>query len=113
MKTVKNLTIAWIALTATLAYAADSYRVNLYRPTTVNGTELKAGEVKVQIHDNKAVLKQGKITAETTVKVESGTQKFLSTTIGYGSDSSASDLQEIRLGGTATKLLFDQTVGTK
>ena len=115
MKTVKTLTIAVIALAGTLVYASDSnYRVNLYRSTIVNGTELKAGEVKVEIRENKAILKQGKTTAETGVKIETGAQKFLSTTVGYGSDSSANDLQEIRLGGTSTKLLFEQShVGTK
>ncbi|MDQ6759383.1 MAG: hypothetical protein M3Z32_05880 [Acidobacteriota bacterium] len=115
MKTVKNLAIAVIALAGTLAYAANSnYRVNLYRSTVVNGTELKAGEVKVEIRDNKAILKQGKTTAETDVKVETGAQKFLSTSVGYGSDSAANDLQEIRLGGTSTKLLFEQGhTGTK
>ncbi len=115
MKTMKSLAIAVIALAGTLAYAGNSnYRVNLYRSTVVNGTELKAGEVKVEIRDNKAILKQGKTTAEVGVKVENGAQKFLSTTVGYGSDSSVNDLQEIRLGGTSTKLLFEQGhTGTK
>lgn len=114
MKTVKYFTITLIAFAGTLAFAGTSYRINLYRPTIVNGTELKAGEVKVEIRDNKAVLKQGKKTAEADVKVENGAQKFLSTTVGYGSDSSSSDLQEIRLGGTSTKLVFDQAhTGTK
>jgi hypothetical protein len=116
MRTVKSLTIAIVALAGTLAYAAGSstYRVNLYRSTVVNGTELKAGEVKVEIRDNRAILKQGKTTTETGVRVETGAQKFISTSVGYGSDSSSNDLQEIRVGGTSTKLLFEQShVGTK
>ncbi|MGI8741178.1 MAG: hypothetical protein ACR2NN_01145 [Bryobacteraceae bacterium] len=104
---MKKLTFMTIALAASLAHAATSYRVNLYRPTLVNGTELKAGEVKVELHDNKASFKQGKTTAEANVKVENGTQKFISTTVGYGSESAANDLQEIRLGGTSTKLVFE------
>lgn len=111
---MKKLTFAMITLGASLAYAGSSYRVNLYRPTVVNGTELKAGEVKVELHDNKASFKQGKNTAEANVKVENGTQKFISTTVGYGSESTANDIQEIRLGGTSTKLLFEAGVtGTK
>jgi hypothetical protein len=112
-KIVTKLTFGIIALTASLAYAGTSYHVNLYRPTIVNGTELKAGEVKVEIQDNKAIFKQGKTTAETTVKVENGSQKFLSTSVGYGGDASPNDIQEIRLGGTSTKLLFEGHVGTK
>lgn len=110
---MKKLTLAIIALASSLAYAGTSYRVNLYRPTVVNGTELKAGEVKVDIQDNKAVFKQGKTTAETTVRVENGTQRFLSTSVGYGGDASPNEVQEIRLGGTSTKLLFESNAGTK
>lgn len=111
---MKKLTPITFALAAGLAFAGTSYRVNLYRPTVINGTELQAGEVKVDIHDNKASFKQGKTTAEASVKVENGTRKFPSTTVGYGSDANASELQEIRLGGTSTKLLFDAgTTGTR
>ena len=39
---MKKLTLAIITLAASLAYAGTSYRVNLYRPTVINGTELKA-----------------------------------------------------------------------
>jgi hypothetical protein len=39
--------------------------------------------------------------------VENGTQKFLSTSVGYEGES-ANQIQEIRIGGTSVKLLFDQ-----
>lgn len=110
---VKKLTFGIFALAASLAYAGTSYRVNLYRPTLVNGTELKPGEVKVEIQDNKATFKQGKTTAESIVKVENGSQKFLSTSVGYGGDASPNDIQEIRLGGTSIKLLFEGHADTK
>lgn len=90
-----------------LAYAGTSYRVNLYRPTTVNGTALKAGECKIELHDNKILVKQGKVSAEATVKLESNPQKFPSTTVGYAGDGSGSELQEIRIGGTTTKVVFE------
>jgi hypothetical protein len=110
---VKKITIVIVALAASLAYAGTSYRINLYRPTIVNGTELKPGEVKVELQDNKVILKQGKTTAEASVRVENGGQKFLSTSVGYGGDASPNDIQEIRLGGTSIKLLFEGHVGTK
>jgi len=105
---MKNSFIAIALCGISLAYAATSYRVNLYRATVVNGVELKAGECKLELHENKIVLKQGKTTAEATVKVESNSQKFHDTTVGYAGDGSGHELQEIRLGGTTTKLLFDQ-----
>jgi hypothetical protein len=106
---MKKILVAVLFLSLSLAYAGSSYRVDLYRPTVVSGTQFKAGECKVELHDNKLTFKQGKTTAETTVKVESNSQKFPSTTVGYVGDGPGNELQEIRLGGTTTKLIFEQS----
>jgi hypothetical protein len=110
---MKKTMIAVTLLSISLAYAGgNSYNVKLYRPTTVNGTQFKAGEMKVEIHDNKVVLKQGKTTAESDVKVESAKQKFYDTTVGYNSgDANPQEIQDIRLGGTTTILLFGKADG--
>ena len=86
-----------------IASAANSYRVDLYQATVVNGTTFKAGELKVEVKDNQVVLKQGKASAEASVKVESAKVKFPSTSVGY---ADGNHIQEIRLGGTTTKLVF-------
>ena len=104
---MKTLFISLMFFGLLTAYAGTNYRLNLYRPTVVNGTELKAGECKVELHDNRILIKQGKTTAEATVKVEEGTQKFFSTTVGYAGDGAGKELQEIRLGGTATKVTLE------
>ncbi len=111
---MKKSLIVMTALAASMAYAGTSYRINLYRATLVNGTALKPGEVKVEVQDNKVVFKQGKTTAEAIVKSEEASHKFVSTTVGYAGEGSASEIQEIRLGGTSTKLLFETpTTNTK
>jgi len=104
---MKKALVTIFALGLSVAYAASSYHVTLYKATTVNGTELKAGDYKLEIQGNKAVFKQGRTTAESTVRVENGEQKFLSTSVGYEGDH-ANQIQEIRIGGTSLKLLFDQ-----
>jgi hypothetical protein len=86
-----------------IASAANGYRVDLYQTTVVNGTTFKAGELKVEVKDNQVVLKQGKTSAEASVKVESAKDKFQSTSVGY---ADGNHIQEIRLGGTTTKLVF-------
>ena len=91
------------------AFGASSYHVTLYKATSVNGTELKPGEYKLEVLDNKVVIKQGKNTVEAPVTVEIGSQKFYATTINYKGESSANELQEIRLSGTNTKLVFGET----
>jgi hypothetical protein len=105
---MKKALVSLLFLGLGLAYAGSSYRVDLYRSTVVNGTEFKAGECKVELHDNKLVFKQGKISAETTVKIETNSTKFPSTTVGYVGEGPGNELQEIRLGGTTTKLIFEQ-----
>jgi hypothetical protein len=104
---MKKTLASVLFLGLSLAYAGSSYNVDLYRPTVVNGTQFKAGECKVELHDNKLVFKQGKTSAETTVKVETNSQKFPSTTVGYAGEGAGNELQEIRLGGTTTKLVFE------
>lgn len=99
--------IATIFFGAT-AFAASNYRVELYKPITVNGIDLKAGECKLEVVDNKAVFKQGKKMVEVPVRIEQGTKKFLSTTVSVNEDSNQP--REIRLAGTTIKLIFGEAV---
>jgi hypothetical protein len=100
----KKLVAAFALISAlTFASAANSYRVDLYQATVVNGTTFKPGECKVEVKDNQVILKQGKISAEVLVTVESAKDKFLSTSVGY---ADGNHIHEIRLGGTTTKLVF-------
>jgi len=102
---MKKFAAAFVLTAAlTFAGAANTYRIDLYQKTVLNGTDFKPGECKVELNENHVVLKQGKRTAETEVKVETSPNKFYSTSVGYTSDGR---IQEIRLGGTSTKLLFD------
>ena len=95
-------------LVAGLAVAsARSYTVSLFQPSIVGGTELKPGEYKVEVNDQKAVITKGKIRTESDVKVEEGDTKFDTTTVRYVSAADGKvKIQEIRLGGTKTKLVF-------
>ncbi|HLJ49052.1 MAG TPA: hypothetical protein VKU01_23720 [Bryobacteraceae bacterium] len=100
---IKKAAIAISVFTLAIASAANSYRINLYQPTSVNGTEFKPGECKVEVKDNQVILKQGKTSAEASVKVENSKDKFNITTVGY---TNGNQIQEIRLGNTNTKLVF-------
>jgi len=60
-------------LVAGLAVAsARSYTVNLFQPSLVGATELKPGQYKIEVNENKAILRQGKVQTESSVKVEEG-----------------------------------------
>jgi hypothetical protein len=93
------------ALLGLAVASAKSYNVRLYQPSIVGGTSLKAGDYKVEVKDDKLVIRRGKEIAEAPVKVETGDRKHASTTVRYQNGDGKYRLQEIRLGGTNMKLV--------
>jgi hypothetical protein len=94
---------------AGLALAGShTYTVNLLVKSTVGGTDLAPGEYKVEVNDQTATIRQGKIQSESPVKVEENNVKFATTTVRYGTSDGKSRIQEIHIGGTKTKLVFAQ-----
>lgn len=102
----KRVFLVISAISMAVASAASNVNVNLYQPTTVNGTTFKTGEAKFEVNGNKVVLKQGKVSAEAAVKVESNNTKYSFTSIVY-KDGGDHSIKEIYVGGTTTRLVFD------
>lgn len=103
----KKLLLAFAILSLTVA-TAETYRVTLFQPSVVKGTELKAGDYRVNVTDQKVVLQIGKENIELNAVVENGQTKFDSTSVRYRTDGGKASIAEIRLGGTRTKLVFNQ-----
>lgn len=95
-------------LVAGLAVAsARSYTVSLFEPAMVGTTELKPGDYKIEVNDQTAVIRQGKVRTESQVKVEEGDTRFDKTVVRYVNNADGKvRIQEIRIGGTKTRLLF-------
>ena len=95
-------------LVAGLAVAsARSYTVKLFEPVMVGTTELKPGDYKIEVNGETAVIRQGKVQTDCPVKVEEGTTRFDTTVVRYVNNADGkAHIQEIRIGGTKTKLLF-------
>jgi hypothetical protein len=80
--------------------------VTFYQPVTVNGTELKAGDYKLELQDNgMAVIKQGKVMTEAPVKIENASEKFSRSSVRI----TGNQLEEIRLGGTSKRVVFEKS----
>jgi hypothetical protein len=103
----KKVLIVFTTLALAVASAASSYRITLFQKSEVGGKQLKPGEYKMSLQGDKVTLTQGKQSVEATVKVESSETKFGSTTIRYIGDESNARIQEIRIGGTNTKVVFN------
>jgi len=67
---IKRFLLLLSVVSWAVASAASNFSLNFYQPTVVNGTTLKIGEAKLEIRDNKAIVKQGKTSVEANVKVE-------------------------------------------
>lgn len=104
----KKLILIFLLLALAVVASAKTYTVTLFQPAVVAGTELKAGEYKLTLsNDNKVVFNNGKDLVESAVKVEQADTKYNATTVRLGSDNGKTKVQEIRLGGTKMRLVFD------
>jgi hypothetical protein len=91
---------------AMLAQAADR-TLTLFEPCVVAGTTLNPGDYKVQVDGDKVKLFSKKQSVEATVKVETNGEKYDSNAVRYENAGGARRVTEIRLGGTNTKLVFN------
>jgi flagellar hook assembly protein FlgD len=102
---VNKLLFGFASVALAVASAATSYNVTFYDSVMINGAKVQPGNYKVEVSANTATLKQGKSVIQAPVKVESTTEKFGTNVVRI----EGSELQEIRLGGTRTKLVFEKT----
>lgn len=92
--------------TAGLALA-DTHRITLYQNSQLNGTELKAGEYKMEVMSDKVILKSGKVKVEAPAKMETSNSKYTTNSIRYKNEGGKFEIQEIHVGGTKTKVVLN------
>jgi hypothetical protein len=102
----KRVIFAFLVLALAVA-SAKTYAVTLFQPAVVAGTELKAGEYQLDLKVTRAVIKHGRLKVECDVKVETADSKFATTTVRFANGNGKLRIQEIRLGGTNLKLVFN------
>src|SRR5580658_10441125 len=104
---MSNLMLSFGTLALAIASAASSYHFSIFEPSFVAGQALKPGDYKLEVNGDKAVIKAGKQIVETAVKVENGSEKFDETSVRYATADGKNTVTEIRLGGTHTRLVFN------
>jgi len=103
----KKLLLA-ISVAALAMAATKSYSVELYQPAMLGGTPLSPGTYRVDITDQTAVVRNGKVHGEAPVKVEMADSKYSTTTVRFSNGDGKMHIQEIHIGGTKTKLVFSE-----
>ena len=102
---MKKLLVSFATVAIAIASAAsNTFKVTIDQPTIVGGTELKAGEYKIQTEGDKISIKMGKEVVEVPAKVETANKKFDRTTLRV--DDKTQKLEEIRVGGTNMRIVF-------
>lgn len=81
--------------------------VTLAKPAVVDGTALKAGDYRLLIGDGKVTFNIDKQSFDIPAKVETSSKKFDANQVQYDVVRSQTTIQEIDLGGTKTRLIFN------
>jgi hypothetical protein len=102
---IKKFVLAFAILALAVASAA-TYRVTIAQPSVVRGNQLKAGDYRLNVQNDKVTIVSGKQSVEIPVKVETVAQTYDSTAVRYSEEGGKATISEIRLGGTKTKLVF-------
>ncbi len=97
---MKKIALLFVVMALSVAFA-ETYKVSLWQPALLGGTELKAGNYKVDVTDSKVVFTQGKnAVAESAVRVEKAGQTFNKSLVRFESENGKYRIREIRIGGT-------------
>ena len=104
---MKKLLLSFATVALVVASAAgSSTKVTLFEKSYIGGEELKPGDYKVEVNGDKATIRNGKQVVEAAVKSETGSEKFSTTSVRYANADGKYKVQEIRIGGTKTTLVF-------
>lgn len=87
--------------------SAKSHTVTFFQQSIVGGVEFQPGEYKLELNGTKVVIGNGKKRVEVEVRVETADRKYSSTSVRYRNGDGNYRVQEIRLGGANTKLVFN------
>jgi len=107
MMKIAKLVVCLGTVAMAWASAAKPYEVILNNPAQVSGTELKPGTYKVDVTGDKVMIRGAKQSVECSVKVEENEQKYSATTVRYNLVDGKYRVNEIHLGGTNMKLVFN------
>jgi hypothetical protein len=93
-------------LSSAFAGVSD-FTVTFYEPARIAGAQLKPGAYRVKVDGDKMIIRDGRKTIEASVKSEQVDAKYKSTSVRYANGDGQLTVNEIRIGGTNTKLVLN------
>ena len=104
--------MAFVCAGALALAGSPSYNVTFFMPSEIAGKQLRAGDYKIEIQGDKALVGYGKNRVETPVKIEQANEKFATTSVRYQNVDGKAKVEQIRVGGTNTVLVFGERSGS-
>jgi hypothetical protein len=101
-----RLLLLFLAAGLAAVASAKTYSIDLFQPAMLGSTELKPGHYSVEVVNQKAILRNGKIQGEAPVKMEDGEKKYDRTSVVLANSDGQMHILEIHIEGTKTKLVF-------
>ena len=101
-----RIALTLVAIGGLALAGVKTYTVDLLHPAMLGGTELKAGEYRLQVDGDKVTVHSGKTTAGAAVREETASTKYKDTTVRLLESGGKQHITEICLGGTTTRLVF-------
>ena len=103
----KKILVLFTALGLAAIASAKSYSITLYERSVIGGTELKPGDYRLELKEERVVIRRGNQVGEAPVKVETADSKYGSTTVRYRNGDGKYRIREIQLGGTNMRLVVN------
>ena len=79
----KTLLLGFAAFGATAFAASNTYKVNLFQDSVIEGKTFKAGDDKISMENGNAVIRQGKVSVEVPAREQTGATKNPQTELTY------------------------------
>ena len=99
--------VPMFALMLSSAFAGvPDFTVTFYEPARIAGAQLKPGAYRVKVDGGKMIIRNGRKTIEASVKPAQVDATYKSTSVRYANGDGQLTVNEIRIGGTNTKLVL-------
>lgn len=105
---MKKTILLAISVAGLALASGKSYSITLFQPAMFGATQLAAGNYKVEVDGSKAVVHNGKDVCEAPVKTETADSKYPTTAVRFDNAGGQMRIQEIHVGGSKTKLVFNE-----
>ena len=80
--------------------------MQLFEPSVVAGTELKAGTYQIDVMDSSIVIKGGKTPITVPATLEKADTKYSTTSVRYDVSDGKREIKQIKLGNTNLKVVL-------